>query len=152
MPERQDQRAVQDTQKTVRLVGIYKRSLTLTEASELVGLTVGEDSNFDVEEELIGRSSQYGHLCVLCNTLPEKLTFVEYWTLQRLRTKMMKILPIRKMKATPQMTRTRSVSRRPETSRWPSRIDHYENTFKQSMLTRMDSGPPHALVILPFSR
>lgn len=38
-----------------------KRPLTLTEASELVGLTVGDDGNFDVEEELIGRSSRYIH-------------------------------------------------------------------------------------------
>jgi hypothetical protein len=39
-------------------VAYSKRALTLSEASELAQLTVGDEKVFDIEDELIGRSAR----------------------------------------------------------------------------------------------
>jgi hypothetical protein len=42
-----------------------KRALTLSEASELVKITVASEQVFDIEDELIGRSARYVFCCLL---------------------------------------------------------------------------------------
>lgn len=56
-----------------------KRPLTLLEVSELVALTVGENESFDVEEELIGRSSRYVLVCGVGHFLLHILIIAESW-------------------------------------------------------------------------